>query len=125
MTKRSVNEARRWENTDCQHNKSYVCQMDSSKFYFSPSFLEDLLNNVSVQVLSYNCLSVSVAIGVKEAGILSQLKNSRYETFSRIRITEKFLLYGLSPPTYLPAFTESEYTYTSDLHLNLVPAHDK
>ncbi|XP_035172821.1 macrophage mannose receptor 1-like isoform X2 [Oxyura jamaicensis] len=29
MIKRSVNEARRWANTDCQHNKSYVCQMDS------------------------------------------------------------------------------------------------
>lgn len=124
MTKRSVNEARRWENTDCQDNKSYVCQMDSSKFYFSSSFLEDLLNNVSVQVLSYNCLSVSVAISVKEAGILSQLKNSRYETFSRISITEKFLLCGLAPPTYT-AFTESEYTYTSDLHLDLVPAHDR
>uniref|UniRef100_A0A8B9RWH5 Macrophage mannose receptor 1 n=1 Tax=Accipiter nisus TaxID=211598 RepID=A0A8B9RWH5_9AVES len=29
MTKRSVDEAGYWENTDCQHKKSYICQMDS------------------------------------------------------------------------------------------------
>uniref|UniRef100_A0A8C0UYV8 Macrophage mannose receptor 1-like n=1 Tax=Cyanistes caeruleus TaxID=156563 RepID=A0A8C0UYV8_CYACU len=29
MTKRSVDNAGLWENTDCQHKKSYICQMDS------------------------------------------------------------------------------------------------
>ncbi|PKU28705.1 macrophage mannose receptor 1-like [Limosa lapponica baueri] len=42
MMKRSADEAAYWENTDCQHNKSYICQMDSSKFYFSRSLLEDI-----------------------------------------------------------------------------------
>lgn len=38
MTEGSVDEAGLWENIDCNHNKSYICQMDSSKFYFSSFF---------------------------------------------------------------------------------------
>ncbi|GAB0184746.1 macrophage mannose receptor 1-like [Grus japonensis] len=30
MTKRSLDEAGFWENTDCQHKKSYICQTDSN-----------------------------------------------------------------------------------------------
>ncbi|XP_066847759.1 macrophage mannose receptor 1-like isoform X2 [Anser cygnoides] len=41
MTRRSVNEARRWENTDCQHKKSYVCQMDSKPELFHSTTAPD------------------------------------------------------------------------------------
>nr|XP_009671983.1 PREDICTED: LOW QUALITY PROTEIN: macrophage mannose receptor 1-like [Struthio camelus australis] len=34
MMKRSVLEAGYWGNTDCQHNKSYICQMDSKPELF-------------------------------------------------------------------------------------------
>ncbi|XP_017584697.1 PREDICTED: macrophage mannose receptor 1 isoform X1 [Corvus brachyrhynchos] len=37
MTKRSVDDAGLWQNTDCQHKKSYICQMDSEPELFHPT----------------------------------------------------------------------------------------
>nr|XP_014124972.1 macrophage mannose receptor 1 [Zonotrichia albicollis] len=41
MTRRSVDGAGLWENTDCQHNKSYICQMDSEPELFHPTSAPD------------------------------------------------------------------------------------
>ncbi|XP_030827447.1 LOW QUALITY PROTEIN: macrophage mannose receptor 1-like [Camarhynchus parvulus] len=41
MTRRSVDDAGLWENTDCQHNKSYICQMDSEPELFHPTSAPD------------------------------------------------------------------------------------
>ncbi|XP_031470281.1 macrophage mannose receptor 1-like [Phasianus colchicus] len=41
MTIRSVNEAGKWENTDCHHNKSYICQMDSKPELFHSTTAPD------------------------------------------------------------------------------------
>lgn len=45
MTERSVDKAGLWENTECEHNKSYICQMDSGKFHFSLFFFPSNLPN--------------------------------------------------------------------------------
>lgn len=49
-------------------------------------------------------LAVPVAARVREAGLLSQLRNSRHKTLSVIRIIAKFWLYVLSP-TSIPTNT--------------------
>ncbi|OWK52268.1 Macrophage mannose receptor 1 [Lonchura striata] len=41
MTKRSVDDAGLWENTDCQHKKSYICQMESEPELFHPTSAPD------------------------------------------------------------------------------------
>ncbi|XP_074013155.1 macrophage mannose receptor 1-like [Numenius arquata] len=41
MMKRSADEAGYWENTDCQHNKSYICQMDSKPELFHSTTAPD------------------------------------------------------------------------------------
>ncbi|XP_068002470.1 macrophage mannose receptor 1-like [Melanerpes formicivorus] len=41
ITKRSAADAEGWENTDCQHKKSYICQMDSKPELFHPTTAPD------------------------------------------------------------------------------------
>ncbi|XP_065587419.1 macrophage mannose receptor 1-like [Cyrtonyx montezumae] len=41
MMIRSVNEAGNWENTDCHHNRSYICQMDSKPELFHSTTAPD------------------------------------------------------------------------------------
>ncbi|XP_015472732.1 macrophage mannose receptor 1-like [Parus major] len=110
MTKRSVDNAGLWENTDCQHKKSYICQMDSEPELFHPTSAPDF-DFVHYGNSSY--LIIPSKMNWEEARKVCQEKSSElasiFDYYSNIFLLLQAVQYG--EPLWIGLNSNMSYGY--------------
>ncbi|XP_018764911.2 macrophage mannose receptor 1-like [Serinus canaria] len=110
MTRRSADDAGLWANTDCQHNKSYICQMDSEPELFHPTSAPDF-NFVQYGNSSY--LIIPSKMNWEEARKACKEKSSElasiFDYYSNIFLLLQAVQYG--EPLWIGLNSNVNYGY--------------